>query len=89
MCNRFSETDFRLCDLKWTLLHYKLPYFSEYMNFMMGNHKKSETLINFYIKSNTKIEPMVGDSRPKSVLAHESSSSSVSSNDDFNERRVI
>jgi hypothetical protein len=28
---------------------------------------------------------MVGDSRPKSVLAHESSSSSVSSNDDFNE----
>ena len=29
--------------------------------------------------------PMVGDSRPKSVRAHESSSSSVSSNDDFND----
>ena len=51
--------------------------------------EKWETLINFYIKSKTKIAPIVGDSKPKSVLAHESSSSSVSSNDDYNERRLI
>ena len=49
----------------------------------------SVVILDSFLTVWIRCETMVGDSRPKSVLAHESSSSSVSSNDDFNERRFI